>query len=295
MLTEDLMREVRRLRVRTRRRVDSLFAGEYHSAFKGQGIEFAEVREYAPGDDVRAIDWNVTARSDRTFVKQFIEERQLTVLFAFDSSASGAFGTQSKTKARLIAEAGAAVTVAASSNRDRVGLLRFSDEIELYVAPGAGPRHTARLMRELLEHAPAGRGLAIADAIDARPGAARAGVLPAQHLRLARAVPDPVRPGAAVLLPAAPAADQRFRGAVLQVPLRSGPLEGRHDAAVTGGLRTGALDRLRGVGGCGAGAVLAVPLVRGGEAAEQGGLVELSLGSPFSACACAAWVAAGQD
>ncbi len=166
MLTEELMREVRRLRVGTRRRVDDLFAGEYESAFKGEGIEFAEVREYEPGDDVRSIDWNVTARTGKPFVKRFIEERQLTVVYAVDTSASAMFGTVGRTKARLLAEVGAAISVAAQSKRDRVGLMRFSDGVEQYIPPGRGPRHLLRLMRELLEAEPAGRGEAIAEAVE---------------------------------------------------------------------------------------------------------------------------------
>lgn len=163
MLTEELMREVRRLRVSTRRRVDDLFAGEYQSAFKGQGIEFAEVREYEPGDDVRSIDWNVTARTGRTFIKRYVEERQLTVVYAIDTSASAAFGSVARTKARLLAEIGAAIGAAAQSRRDRFGLLRFSDAIEAFVPPGRGPRHAARIMRDLVNLQPAGQGLAIAE------------------------------------------------------------------------------------------------------------------------------------
>lgn len=166
MLTKDLMEEVRRLQIRTRRRVDDLFAGEYHSAFLGRGIEFAEVREYAPGDDVRAIDWNVTARAGKPFIKRYIEERQLTVMLCVDASASGLFGTVGKTKGRLIAEAGAALAYSALQNNDRVGLMRFSDEVDLYVPPRKGPRHLLRLLRELLEAEPAGSGRAFAEALE---------------------------------------------------------------------------------------------------------------------------------
>src|SRR3954468_14004594 len=113
MLTDELMREVRRLQVRTRRRVEGLFAGEYHSAFKGRGIEFADVREYEPGDDVRSIDWNVTARTGRTFIKRFTEERELTVIVAADLSASGGFGSAGRLKSRLIVEVCAALAAAA--------------------------------------------------------------------------------------------------------------------------------------------------------------------------------------
>lgn len=160
------MEEVRRLQIRTRRRVDDLFAGEYHSAFLGRGIEFAEVREYAPGDDVRAIDWNVTARAGRPFIKRYIEERQLTVMLCVDTSASGLFGTVSRTKGRLIADVGAAIAYTALRNNDRVGLMRFSDEVGLYVPPRKGPRHLLRLLRELLGAEPGGAGVAFAGALE---------------------------------------------------------------------------------------------------------------------------------
>ncbi len=166
MLTRELMEEVRRLQIRTRRRVDDLFAGEYHSAFLGKGIEFAEVREYAPGDDVRDIDWNVTARAGKPFIKRYIEERQLTVMLMIDASASGLFGTIAKTKHRLIAETGAAIAYTALRNNDRVGLLRFSDEIDLYLPPKKGPRHMMRTLRELLGGEPAGAGTAFVRALE---------------------------------------------------------------------------------------------------------------------------------
>src|SRR3954468_3741663 len=130
MLTDELMREVRRLQVRTRRRVEGLFAGEYHSAFKGRGIEFADVREYQPGDDVRTIDWNVTARTGKPFIKRFTEERELTVVLAVDLSASGAFGSVDREKRELAAELCAALTFAAMRKNDRVGLLAFTDRVE---------------------------------------------------------------------------------------------------------------------------------------------------------------------
>lgn len=166
MLTRELMEEVRRLQIRTRRRVDDLFAGEYHSAFLGKGIEFAEVREYMPGDDVRAIDWNVTARAGKPFIKRYIEERQLTVMLCIDRSASGLFGTIAKTKSRLIAETGAAIAYTALRNNDRVGLLDFSDRVGLYLPPKKGPRHMMRMLRELLGAEPDGAGTAFAEALE---------------------------------------------------------------------------------------------------------------------------------
>lgn len=159
MLTDELMREVRRLEIRAKRRADDLFSGEYHSAFKGRGVEFAEVREYEPGDDVRTIDWNVTARAGRPFIKRYVEERELTVVLAADLSASGAFGSVDRLKSRLIVEVCAVLTLAAARNRDRVGLLVFTDREELFLPPRktTGP-YALRVMRELLGFEPRGRG-----------------------------------------------------------------------------------------------------------------------------------------
>lgn len=166
MLTQELMKEVRRLQVRTKRRVQGLFAGEYHSAFKGRGIEFADVREYEPGDDVRAIDWNVTARAGRPFIKRFVEERELTVVLAVDLSASGVFSSSDglRMKNRVAVEAAAALAFSASINHDRVGLCLFTDEVELFVPPGKGRVHTLRVLRELLNFQPRARGTDIAGA-----------------------------------------------------------------------------------------------------------------------------------
>lgn len=150
MLTEELMREVRRLEIRARRRVDDLLAGQYHSAFKGQGIEFSEVREYQPGDEVRWIDWNVTARTGHPFVKRFEEERQLTVILAVDAGPTSAFGTTSKTKLRLAAEIGAVLTLAAGRNNDLVGLHLLGSERPVHLPPGRSRTHALRVIRELL-------------------------------------------------------------------------------------------------------------------------------------------------
>ncbi len=147
------MREVRRLKVRTRRRVDNVLSGEYHSAFRGQGVEFAEVREYQPGDDVRAIDWNVTARSSdtgRAFIKRFSEERQLTVMLVVDRSASGAFGSGDRAKSRVGVELAAVLGMAATTNSDRLGLAIFSNTIDRFVPPGRGMGQAVRVMTELL-------------------------------------------------------------------------------------------------------------------------------------------------
>ncbi|GJM19898.1 MAG: hypothetical protein DHS20C14_21110 [Phycisphaeraceae bacterium] len=165
MLTEELMKEVRRLEIRSRRRVDDIFGGEYHSAFKGEGIEFAEVREYEPGDDVRTIDWNVTARAGRPFVKRFVEERQLTVILAVDLSASGAFGSGAKSKARLAIETGAVIAAAAARNNDRVGLILFDDDVRLYLPPSKGRGHVLRVLRELLDAEPRAGSAGLPDAL----------------------------------------------------------------------------------------------------------------------------------
>lgn len=160
MLTQELMREVRRLQVRTKRRVEGLFAGEYHTAFKGRGIEFADVREYEPGDDVRTIDWNVTARTGKPFIKRFVEERELTVFLAVDLSASESFLSTDgpRTKRRIAIETAAVLALSASANHDRVGLCIFTEDIELYVPPGKGRGNSLRLLRELLSFEPKARG-----------------------------------------------------------------------------------------------------------------------------------------
>ena len=154
MTPAELAKQVRLLEISTRHTVTEVFAGEYSSAFKGRGMEFAEVREYQPGDDVRSIDWNVTARTNNPFVKRFTEERELTVLLMVDLSASGEFGTQAKSKRTLAVEAAAVLGFAAARKGDRVGLVIFTDRVELYIPPTTGPRHALRLIRELLAFEP---------------------------------------------------------------------------------------------------------------------------------------------
>ncbi len=165
-VSPEALRQVRRLQIATKRKVDDLFAGEYHSAFRGLGMEFAEVREYQPGDDVRAIDWNVTARAGRPFIKRFHEERELTVLLAVDLSASGRFGSVERLKSRLAAELCAVLALAATRNNDKVGLLIFTDRVELFVPPRKGQRHMLRVIRELLAFDPQGRGTNIGVALE---------------------------------------------------------------------------------------------------------------------------------
>ncbi|HET6233029.1 MAG TPA: DUF58 domain-containing protein [Longimicrobiaceae bacterium] len=161
----DVLRQVRRIELRTRGLVTSRFSGEYHSVFKGQGIEFVEVREYLPGDDVRTIDWNVSARTGETYVKKYIEERELTVLLAVDLSGSQRFGTRGRFRSELVAEVAATLAMSAVRNNDRVGLLVFTDRIEAFVPPRKGRRHVLRLIRDLLAFEPAGSGTDLAAAV----------------------------------------------------------------------------------------------------------------------------------
>src|SRR5262245_53600590 len=152
----EVLRAVRRIEIATRQAVNAELAGRYHSVFKGQGMAFSEVRPYAPGDDIRHIDWNVTARHQNLFVKQFIEERELTVMLLVDMSGSGELGTKKKTKRRLLAEVGALVAFSAIKNNDRVGLLLFTDAVELYLSPRKGKQHVLRMIREIVEASPRG-------------------------------------------------------------------------------------------------------------------------------------------
>lgn len=166
MLPNELLKKIRRIQIRTSHVANDLFAGHYHSAFKGQGMEFEEVREYQPGDEIRRIDWNVTARQGRPFVKRFREERELTVVLLVDISGSQEFGTTSQLKRDLAAEIGATLAFSAIKNNDKVGLIGFSDRIERYVKPEKGPRHVLRVIRDLLTMKAQGRGTDIAGALD---------------------------------------------------------------------------------------------------------------------------------
>jgi uncharacterized protein (DUF58 family) len=158
VLPAEILRQVRRLEIRTRAIVTELFAGQYHSVFKGRGMEFAEVREYVPGDDIRTIDWNVTARYGAPFVKKFVEEREMTVFLLVDVSGSQSFGSANRSKQELAAEVGALLAFSAINNHDKVGLLAFSDAVELFVPPRKGRVHGLRLVRDMLACRPHGRG-----------------------------------------------------------------------------------------------------------------------------------------
>ncbi len=166
MLTTELMSKIRHIEIRTRRLVNDSFAGEYHSVFKGRGMEFDEVRPYQPGDEVRTIDWNVTARMGQPFVKEYVEERELTVMLVVDASGSGDFASQGVFKRELAAELASVLSFSATNNKDKVGLLIFTDRVELYIPPRKGRSHVLRLIRELLAFEPEGNGTDIKLALD---------------------------------------------------------------------------------------------------------------------------------
>ena len=166
MLPQEFLRQIRRLHLRARRAVEDLLGGEYHSIFKGNGIAFEEVRAYQPGDDVRAIDWNVTARMGQPFIKRFVEDRELTVLLLFDCSGSQDFGTTFQKKRDIAGELAAILAFTAVSNNDRVGLIHFSDRKELYIPPRKGTRHILRLIREVLFFRPKHTGTDLQAGLD---------------------------------------------------------------------------------------------------------------------------------
>ncbi len=166
MLTSEQLKAVRKIQIRTSHLVSDLFAGQYHSVFKGRGMEFAEVRQYLPGDDVRTIDWNVTARTGIPHVKRFVEERELTVMLLVDASASTHFGTVKQLKSEMAAELAALFAFSAITNNDKVGLLMFTGGVELALPPKKGTRHVLRVIREVLSFTPQGTGTDIAAALE---------------------------------------------------------------------------------------------------------------------------------
>jgi uncharacterized protein (DUF58 family) len=166
MIPREILKQVRRIEISTRGLVNEVLSGEYHSVFKGRGMNFAEVREYQYGDDIRSIDWNVTARTGAPFVKVFEEERELTVMLLVDVSASGDFGTRERLKGEVAVEICALLAFSAIKNNDKVGLIIFSDHVEKFVPPRKGKRHVLRVLRELLYHQPEGRGTDIRAALD---------------------------------------------------------------------------------------------------------------------------------
>lgn len=162
MIPREILREIRRIQITTSRIVTDVFAGEYQSVFKGRGMEFDEVRQYFPGDDVRSIDWNVTARTGEPYIKKFVEERELTVMLLLDLSRSGYFGTVNKLKRKLAAEIAAVLSFSAMQNNDKVGLIAFTDRVEKFVPPRKGLRHSLRIVREALYLEPQNRKTDIA-------------------------------------------------------------------------------------------------------------------------------------
>ncbi|MGD9401810.1 MAG: DUF58 domain-containing protein [bacterium] len=166
MIPREVLEKVRRIEITTRSMVRETFAGHYSSIFKGRGMEFDEVREYQPGDDIRTIDWNVTARTGWLHVKKYVEERELTVLIVFDASGSFDFGTSLRLKRELAAEVGAVLAFSATRNNDKVGLLIFTDKIEAFIPPRKGTKHVLRIIREILHFKPSSRGTDIGQALE---------------------------------------------------------------------------------------------------------------------------------
>ncbi|MBN2571833.1 MAG: DUF58 domain-containing protein [Ignavibacteriales bacterium] len=157
MTTREILKQVQQIEIKTRGIVNEIFTGEYHSVFKGRGIEFSEVREYIPGDDIRSIDWNVTARFNHPFVKIFEEERELTVMLLVDMSGSLVFGSKDKTKQQIAAEISSILSFSAMKNNDKVGLILFTDQIEKFVSPRKGRSHALRIIRDVLSFEPSGK------------------------------------------------------------------------------------------------------------------------------------------
>ena len=154
METKDLIKKVRKIEIKTRRLSDHIFSGEYHTSFKGRGMTFSEVRQYQFGDDIRAIDWNVTARYNEPYVKVFEEERELTMMLMVDISGSESFGTKNQPKSEIVTEIAATMAFSATQNNDKIGLILFTDQIELYIPPKKGKSHVLRIIRELIEFQP---------------------------------------------------------------------------------------------------------------------------------------------
>ncbi|MFA7677502.1 MAG: DUF58 domain-containing protein [Candidatus Omnitrophota bacterium] len=166
MIPKEILKNIRRIQITTSRMVTDVFAGQYHSIFKGRGMEFDEVREYQPGDEIRSIDWNVTARTGRPFIKKFVEERELTVMILLDMSQSSCFGTIGKLKSQLAAEICSVLAFSAIKNNDKIGFIAFTDKIEKFVPPHKGLRHVLRVIREALYFQPQGKKTDIPRALE---------------------------------------------------------------------------------------------------------------------------------
>jgi len=165
METKELLKKVRKIEIKTRRLSDHIFSGEYHTSFKGRGMTFSEVRQYQFGDDIRQIDWNVTARYNEPYVKVFEEERELTMMLVVDISGSERFGTQNQLKSDMVTEIAATLAFSATQNNDKIGLILFSDDIELYIPPKKGKSHVLRIIRELIEFQPKSKKTNISNAL----------------------------------------------------------------------------------------------------------------------------------
>ncbi|MEW6088205.1 MAG: DUF58 domain-containing protein [bacterium] len=166
MIPAEIIKKIRKIEISTGKLVNDVFSGEYHSVFKGRGMEFSDVREYQPGDDIRTIDWNVTARLNHLFVKQFVEERELTVMFLVDGSASESFGTRDRMKGELASEICAILAFSAIKNNDKVGLIIFTDKVEIFIPPRKGRQHVLRVIREILYYRPQGKSTNINSALE---------------------------------------------------------------------------------------------------------------------------------
>lgn len=166
MISKDILKKIKQIQIHTRRLVSDAFVGEYHSVFKGRGMEFDEVREYQPGDEIRTIDWNVTARMGRPFIKRFVEERELTVMLLVDISPSGNFGSAEQLKNEVATEICALLAFSAIKNNDKVGLIIFTDKVEKFIPPKKGIKHVSRVIRELLCAQPTGKGTNIPVALE---------------------------------------------------------------------------------------------------------------------------------
>ena len=166
MIPKELLKKVKQIQIHTSRLVNDVLAGEYHSTFRGRGMEFDEVREYQPGDEIRTIDWNVTARIGRPFIKKFVEERELTVMLMVDASSSGQFGTHEKLKNQFAAEVCAVLSFSAIKNNDKVGLIIFTDRVEKYIPPKKGRKHVLRVIREVLFFEPKNQGTNVQAGLD---------------------------------------------------------------------------------------------------------------------------------
>jgi uncharacterized protein (DUF58 family) len=194
MIPREILKKIRQIEIRTNRVVTETLAGQYHSVFKGQGMNFDEVREYQPGDDVRAIDWNVTARMNHPFIKKFVEERELTLMLVVDVSGSGLFGSRAQSKRELAAEIASVLAFSAIRNNDKVGLLLFTDEVEKFIPPRKGRSHVLRVIREVLFFEPKRRGTDLVQALEFMGR-----VLP--HRAIAVVISDFISPAVASALP----------------------------------------------------------------------------------------------